>query len=112
MKNLKDALLKILATITQVAKAYADGKIIWKEWIVIGTTIVGWVWIFKNLKAIKADIDTATEEGMKNLIEEIKIEFDIPQDEIEETIEHALSIVLLIFSMVGKKVPELMVKVK
>ena len=105
MENLKNALKKVLATVAQVAKAYEDGKIVWKEWIQIGIVGIGLVWIFKNLKEIKADIDAATAEGMKALVEEIKVEFDIPQDQLEETIEQSLSFILLIFSLIGKKVP-------
>ena len=112
MENLKNALKKVLAVVEQVAKAYADGKVVWKEWIVIGTTALGLVWVFKNLKEIKADIDGATQEAMKAMIAEIKVEFDIPQEQLEETIEQALSFILLIFSLVGKKVPALKVTTK
>lgn len=105
MESLKNALKKVLATITQVAKAYEDGKIVWREWIQIGVVAIGLVWIFKNLKEIKADIDGATAEGMKALVEELKLEFDIPQEQLEETIEQALSFILIIFSLIGKKVP-------
>jgi len=34
-------------------KAYADEKINTGEWIAIGTKIIAWVWIFRNLKIRK-----------------------------------------------------------
>ena len=107
MENLKNAIKKVLALVEQVAKAYADGKINWKEWFGIGVVATGLVWVFKNLKLIKADIDGATEDGMKALMEEVKAEFDIPQEALEETVEQVLSFIMLIFALVGKKVPML-----
>lgn len=104
MNNLHNGLSKVLSTITQVAKAYEDKKIIWSEWLKIGATVIGWIWLFKHLTEIKADIDTATEQSMSAMMEQIKVEFDIPQDALEETIEQALSIILTILTMVGKTV--------
>jgi hypothetical protein len=105
LENLKKALSKILATIEQVAKAEEDGQIVLKEWIQIGVTALGWIWIFKNLKAIKADIEAgATQEEWDAMNEELKNEFEIPQANLEETIEQALGIITLILSLVGKKV--------
>lgn len=109
MENLKKALLNILATIMQICLAYADGKINWGEWFKIAKTATGLVWIFKNLLAIKEDLNNATEAGINEMMADIKEEFDIPQDQLEETIEEALSILLLIFAMVGKRVPQLQV---
>jgi hypothetical protein len=104
LENLKNALSKILATVTQVAKAQQDGKIVLTEWFQIGATVFGWIWIFKSLKLIKADLESgASAEDWANLNNDLKTEFDIPQDTLEDTIEQALSIVTLILSLVGKK---------
>jgi len=94
---------KVLGTVEKVAIAYEDKKIVWTEWAGIGLTAVGWIWIFKNLPAIQEDLKSATEETMTALIEEIRVEFDIPQDKLEETIEQALSIILLFLAMLENK---------
>lgn len=107
MENLKNAVKKVLAVTEQVAKAYQDGKIVWGEWIVIGTSALGLVWIFRNLKLIKVDIQGANQENMQQMMEEIKAEFDIPQEILEDIIEKVLSFIMLIFALVGNKVPEL-----
>jgi len=105
LENLKKALGKVLVTVEQVAKAEEDGKIVVKEWIQIGVTALGWIWIFKNLKAIKADIESgATQEDWDTMNEELKNEFSISQANLEETIEQALGIITLILSLVGKNV--------
>lgn len=100
MKNLEKALEKVLSTVETVAKAYEDKKIVPMEWIKIGGSAVMWTWIFKHLPEIKADIDTATEAGVTEMIERLKVKFDIPQDKLEETIEQALSVVLIFLVMV------------
>lgn len=105
MENLHKAISKILATIMVLAKAYEDKKIVWSEWIQIGGTAIFWTWIFKHIPEIKADLEAATEESMLALMEKIKVEFDIPQDNVEEWIEQCLSIVLLFITMIDKKQP-------
>jgi len=100
MKNLEKALEKVLSTVETVAKAYEDKKIVPMEWIKIGGSAVMWTWIFKHLPEIKADMDTATEAGVTEMIERLKVKFDIPQDKLEEAIEQALSVVLIFLVMV------------
>jgi hypothetical protein len=100
MKNLEKALEKVLSTVETVAKAYEDKKIVPMEWIKIGRSAVMWTWIFKHLPEIKADMDTATEAGVTEMIERLKVKFDIPQDKLEEAIEQALSVVLIFLVMV------------
>lgn len=103
MENLEKALTKVLQTVETVAKAYEDKKIVVTEWIKIGGSAVLWTWIFKNLDKIKADMDNATEEGMNVMIENLKVKFDIPQDQMEEVLEQALSIILNFLVMVWGK---------
>ena len=92
LENLKTALSKVLATVTQVAKAEADGKIVLAEWFQIGISAIGWIWIFKSLKLIKSDIESnATQEDWAKLNEQLKTEFEIPRENLEATIEQALS---------------------
>lgn len=99
MENLKKAIGKVLATTEAVAKSYEDKKIVMTEWIKIGASAVGWTWIFKHIPEIKADFDSATEEGIVKMVEELKAEFDIPQDKLEEIIEEALQIILTFIVM-------------
>lgn len=101
--NLQKGLSKILETVETVFVAYEDKKINLMEWLKIGTTGVAWVWIFKHLVEIKADLESATEEDFKSMVEVLKEEFDIPQDGIEIVIEHALSIILNFLAMLDLK---------
>lgn len=113
MKNLKEALTLILKAVETGMKAYQDQKINVGEWIAIGMKIIAWVWIFRNLKNILADIVNATQEEFTQMHTELCEGFDIPQDQIEEKIEQSLSLVLLIISMIwGKKEVELALKTK
>ena len=113
MKNLKEALTLILKAVETGMKAYQDQKINVGEWIAIGMKIIAWVWIFRNLKLILADIVNATQEEFTQMHTELCEGFDIPQDQIEEKIEQSLSLVLLIISMIwGKKEVELALKAK
>ena len=113
MKNLKEALIRILRAVETGMKAYADEKINTGEWIAIGTKVIAWVWIFRNLKLVWADIVNATPEEFTQMHDELCAEFDIPQDELEEKIEQALSLILLVVAMIwGKKETELALKLK
>ena len=100
MENLKKALSRVLATTSVVAKAYEDKKIIMTEWIRIGASAVGLTWVFKHLPEIEVDLANATEEGVNKMMEELKIEFDIPQDKLEEVIEEGLHILLTFITMI------------
>ena len=103
----------ILKAVETGMKAYQDQKINVGEWIAIGMKIIAWVWIFRNLKNILADIVNATQEEFTQMHTELCEGFDIPQDQIEEKIEQSLSLVLLIISMIwGKKEVELALKTK
>ena len=113
MKNLKKALSLVLKAVETGMKAYADEKINTAEWIGIGTKIIAWIWIFRNLKLIWADIVNATPEAYQTMHNELCAEFDIPQDELEEKIEQALSLILLVVAMIwGKNETEMALKLK
>jgi hypothetical protein len=101
MESLHKSFSIILATITTVANAYVDKKFNWKEWFQIGVTVLAWVWIFKHLHDIQSDIQSGG--NMDELSGKLAAEFDIPQDQVEEMIEKALGIILMILGMVGMK---------
>mgnify|MGYP001100213418 CR=1 FL=1 len=113
MKNLKEALTRILRAVEVGMKAYTDEKINTGEWIAIGSKVIAWVWIFRNLKLIWADIVNAEPEAFTTMHNELCAEFDIPQDDFEEKIEQGLSLILLIVAMIwGKKETEMALKLK
>ncbi len=101
--SLQKGLSKILDTVETVFVSYEDKKIVVSEWLKIGMSGVGWVWIFKHLPEISEDMQTAEEEEFKTMMEVLKSEFDIPQDTIEVVIEHALSIILNFLAMLDLK---------
>lgn len=103
MENLKKALSKLLNTTEAFAKAYEDKKISTGEWIGIAYSSTGLIWITKNLDKIFSDIKNATEDSFQAMLEQVKGEFDIPNDELEEKIEMALSVVLNIIVLVWGK---------
>ncbi len=107
MKNLKKALSLVLKAVETGMKAYEDEKVNIGEWIAIGSKVIAWVWIFRNLKLIWADIVNAEPESFTTMHNELCAEFDIPQDAFEEKFEQALSLILLVVSMIwGKKETE------
>lgn len=107
MKNLKKALSLVLKAVETGMKAYEDEKVNIGEWIAIGSKVIAWVWIFRNLKLIWADIVNAEPEAFTTMHSELCAEFDIPQDVFEEKFEQALSLILLVVSMIwGKKETE------
>lgn len=113
MKNLKEALSRILRAVETGMKAYADEKINMSEWIAIGTRIIAWVWIFRNLKLIWADIINANTEDFTQMHDELCTSFDIPQEAMEEKIEQALSLIMLVVAMIwGKKETEIALSLK
>ena len=113
MNNLKKALSLVLKAVETGMKAYADEKINMSEWIAIGTRIIAWVWIFRNLKLVWADIVNAEPEAFTTMHNELCAEFDIPQDDFEEKFEQALSLILLVVSMIwGKKETEIALTLK
>lgn len=113
MNNLKKALSLVLKAVETGMKAYADEKINTAEWIGIGTKIIAWIWIFRNLKLIWADIVNATPEAYQTMHSELCTSFDIPQDELEEKLEQALSLILLVVAMIwGKNETEMALKLK
>ena len=113
MNNLKKALSLVLKAVETGMKAYADEKINMSEWIAIGTRIIAWVWIFRNLKLVWADIVNAEPEAFTTMHNELCAEFDIPQDDFEEKFEQALSLILLIVAMIwGKKETEIALTLK
>lgn len=103
MTNLKKALSRVLNTFETIMKAYADKKINVGEWIGISYTGTAWVWIFKNLDLIFEDVKNSEEGPFQKMMEELKAEFDIPQDEFEERFEQALALVMNIIVIVFGK---------
>ena len=107
MNNLKKALSLVLKVVETGMKAYEDEKVNIGEWIAIGSKVIAWVWIFRNLKLVWADIVNAEPEAFTTMHNELCAEFDIPQDVFEEKFEQALSLILLVVSMIwGKKETE------
>lgn len=103
MENLKKAILNVLSTLAKVASAYEDKKIVWNEWAKIGLSAISWVWIFKHIPEIKADIEGLNEEGVNEIMAEVKANFDIPQDQLEVIVEEVLNYLLLLVTMIEKQ---------
>jgi hypothetical protein len=95
IENIKKAVSLVLTVGEDVAKGLADnGKLDLSEYIGIGIDLVGGVpGVVKNFKDIKAEFADLTAEEKNELIEFVKADFDIPQEEIEAKIEKAIDLI-------------------
>ena len=105
MENLKKAVSKIIQTSMVVDKALEDKKVSIGEGMGIGLSAIGWMWIFRNFRAIVEDFNAMTEETVKLLIDDIKVELDLRNDVAEEVVEQALTIILNIAFVMFKTRP-------
>jgi len=95
IENIKKAVSLVLTVGEDVAKGLADNdKLDLSEYIGIGIDLVGGVpGVVKNFKDIKAEFSDLTAEEKNELIEFVKADFDIPQEEIEAKIEKAIDLI-------------------
>jgi hypothetical protein len=95
IENIKKAVSLVLTVGEDVAKGLADnGHLDLSEYIGIGIDLVGGVpGVVKNFKDIKIEFANLTVEKKNELIEFVKADFDIPQEEIEAKIEKAIDLI-------------------
>ena len=102
MENLKKAVSKLITTAMVVDSKLDDGKITIPEGMSIAVSAIGWVWIFKNFKAIIEDFTGLDEAGVVTLTDQIRTELDLRNDVAEAVVEQALEIILRLASVMIK----------
>lgn len=102
MENLKKAVSKLITTAMVVDQKMDDGKITIPEGMSIAVSAIGWVWIFKNFKAIIEDFTGLDEAGVGTLTDHVRTELDLRNDVAEAVVEQALEIILRLASVMVK----------
>lgn len=102
MENLKKAVSKLITTAMVVDQKMDDGKITIPEGMSIAVSAIGWVWIFKNFKAIIEDFTGLDEAGVAEITDHIRDELDLRNDVAEAVVEQALEIILRLTAVMVK----------
>jgi len=102
MENLKRALSKIFTTAMVVDKSLEDQNVNILEWVKIGGSVAGWLWIFSNFKVIILGIKNMDEQKAIELQEWVVKTFDIRNDEAEKVIEQAIGILIMFAAMMNE----------
>ena len=106
MENLKNALLTVINTAETTIEALEDGNINVREGISITWSAIGFVKIIKTFPAISNEFLSLSESQKQELTLWFNQEFDIPNDNTEQTIEMIFATLLKlsnIFAMVTTK---------
>ena len=105
MKETEKALVTLLDVGNKVKKALEDdGKISFTESMGISMKAISLIGIFKALPEIRAELKASTPEDRVALVEVFKVNFDIPNDEVEKNIEDGITVLVELANMVlGRK---------
>jgi predicted RNase H-like HicB family nuclease len=94
MENLKQALQVIITTTMSVDKALDDKQIQPLEWAQIAIKSIGFWRVVKNIDPIKEEFRALSNEDRTEIIKWLELEFDLRNDNLEETIEKTFNALL------------------
>lgn len=94
MENLKQALQVIITTTMTVDKALDDKQIQPLEWAQIAIKSIGFWRVVKNIDPIKEEFQALSNEDRTEIIKWLELEFDLRNDNLEETIEKTFNALL------------------
>lgn len=92
--NLQQALKVIITTSMSVDKALEDTKITPLEWAQIAIKSMQFWKVFKTIQPIYADLQNLDEQSREELNQWLIQEFDLRNDQMEQTIEKLFQILL------------------
>jgi hypothetical protein len=101
MENLKKALGKIISTSMIVDKSLEDQHVDILEWVKIGSSVAGWLWIFRNFKLIISEVKNLDDVKSAELHAWIVQVFDLRNDVAERVIEEAIGILIMFAAMMN-----------
>jgi len=101
LKELKEAVSFGVALGNALGKSLEDGKVDYADLLTLWEPITKAPDAFDGASKIIAEVEGLTQEQTEELVQFIKGEFDIPQDEIEIKVEAALNIVLGVMKFVS-----------
>jgi len=90
MEHLKSGLSAIINTAMTVDKALEDKRITALEWAQIAIKSIGFWRVIKNIEPIRQEFQSLTPEGKAELSQWAAQNFDLRNDQHEETIEKIL----------------------
>ena len=99
MENLKNALQVLISTTMTVDKALDDKQIQPLEWAQIAIRSIGFWRVVKNIEPIRSDLQILTDKDRTELALWAEKEFDLRNDNLEQTIEKLFQVVLEIASI-------------
>ena len=99
MENLKNALQVLISTTMTVDKALDDKQIQPLEWAQIAIRSIGFWRVVKNIEPIRSDLQILTDKDRTELALWAEKEFDLRNDNLEQTIEKLFQVVLEIASV-------------
>jgi hypothetical protein len=99
MENLKNALQVLISTTMTVDKALDDKQIQPLEWAQIAIRSIGFWKVVKNIEPIRSELQILTDKDRTELALWAEKEFDLRNDNLEQTIEKLFQVVLEIASV-------------
>jgi hypothetical protein len=94
MEHLKSGLSAIINTAMTVDKALEDKRITALEWAQIAIKSIGFWRVIKNIEPIRQEFQSLTPEGKAELSQWAAQNFDLRNDQLEETVEKVFKLAL------------------
>jgi hypothetical protein len=94
MLQLKNALATLIATTMSIDKALNDNHITPLEWAQIAIKSIGFWRVVKDFEEIKQQIASLTPDDKTELLQFVQSEFDLRNDDLEQTIEKAFGVLI------------------
>jgi hypothetical protein len=94
MEHLKSGLSAIINTAMTVDKALEDKRITALEWAQIAIKSIGFWRVIKNIEPIRQEFQSLTPEDKAELIRWAAQNFDLRNDQLEETVEKVFNLAL------------------
>jgi hypothetical protein len=100
MENLKQALQVLITTSMTVDKAMEDKNITPLEWAQIAIKSIGFWRVVKNIEPIRIELESLSTQGRTDLTLWAEKEFDLQNDNLEQTIEKLFQVIIEIASVI------------
>ena len=101
MQQLKSALTTLIATAMSIDKALDDNRITPLEWAQIAIKSIGFWRLVKNFDAIRHEFAALTPADKTALVQFVQTEFNLRNDDIEQTIEKAFAVLLELSAVIS-----------
>lgn len=97
MKDLKEVVKLAVSLVNALGAALEDGKLDYSDLLEFWPVITDFGAAIENIEQALVELKSLDEKSLKDLIAQIKDDFDIPQDRLEIIAESALDILAALF---------------